>query len=167
MPRISADPVLAARTATAKQQISRVDDFVGKRMRERRIGLGLTQYQLGDKIDLSYQQILKYEHGINCISAGRLYEIACALNTPIDYFYEGYDDGETHRVSARRGKNRQLEIARNLDEIHNEKHLEAISLVARALAGRWLPKIDLTEPERLALAYVARRDPNVVYDASF
>jgi hypothetical protein len=76
---------------------------------------------------------LKYEHGINRISAGRLYAIAHALNTPITYFYAGFDE-EPRRVSPRPGRSRQLDIARYLDEIQDKQRLEAISLVVRALA---------------------------------
>jgi len=58
------------------------------------------------------------------------------LDTPVDYFYEGFDGKKPRRVSPRRGRRRQLDMARHLEEIHNDKHLAAISLVARALAGR-------------------------------
>jgi transcriptional regulator with XRE-family HTH domain len=118
------------------RRTSQVDDYVGKRMRERRTDLGLSALQIGEKLNLSFQQILKYERGFDRISAGRLYEIACALNTPITYFYEGFDDEKPRRVSAQRGRNGQFEMARHLDEIRDEKHLAAISFVARALAGR-------------------------------
>jgi transcriptional regulator with XRE-family HTH domain len=118
---------------TDRQASSPVDACVGARIRERRTDLGLTQCQLGEKIDLSTQQVLKYERGINRISAGRLYEMACALNTPIDYFYEGFDGKKARRLSAH--QRRQLDMQRHLDEIHDEKQLEAISQLIRALAG--------------------------------
>src|SRR5271170_1663112 len=121
MARLSADPLLAARAATAKQQTSLIDDYVGARVRERRTELGLSQCQLGEKIDLSTMQVLKYEHGINRISAGRLYEIACALRTPIDYFYAGFD-AEPRRIPPRPGRSRQLDIVRYLDEIPYKQH---------------------------------------------
>jgi transcriptional regulator with XRE-family HTH domain len=118
------------------RQTSLFDNFVGKRLRERRIDLGLSSHQFAEKIYLSFQQVLKYERGQDRISAGRLYQIARALNTPITYFYEGFDNEEPGQVSARRGRNKQLDIARHLDEIHDERHLEAISHVTRVLAGR-------------------------------
>jgi transcriptional regulator with XRE-family HTH domain len=71
-----------------------IDDFVGSRIRERRIMLGLTQQQLAEMIGVTYQQAHKYERGINRVSAGRL------------------------------------------AEIQNEKHQEAVSQLARVLAGR-------------------------------
>jgi transcriptional regulator with XRE-family HTH domain len=125
---------LASHAPVPRPRVTAVDGFLGARIRERRIGLGLSSYELAERIDVTYQQVHKYEHGINRISAGRLYEIACALNTPITYFYEGLDDRERDRITARQG--RQLDMARNLDGIDDKQHLEAISLVVRALAGR-------------------------------
>jgi transcriptional regulator with XRE-family HTH domain len=56
-----------------------IDDHVGRRIRERRILLGLTQGELAEMIGVTYQQAHKYEHGINRVSAGRLFEIARVL----------------------------------------------------------------------------------------
>ena len=109
------------------------DDFVGRRIRERRVMLGLTQQQLAEMIGVTYQQAHKYERGINRVSAGRLYEIARALNTPITYFYEGLGEKTPHPEAPHQRK--LLDIARNFAEIKNEKHQEAISQIARVLAG--------------------------------
>jgi transcriptional regulator with XRE-family HTH domain len=65
-----------------------IDNHVGARIRERRILLGLTQQKLAEMIGVTYQQAHKYEHGINRLSAGRLYELAGALGVPITYFFE-------------------------------------------------------------------------------
>jgi transcriptional regulator with XRE-family HTH domain len=65
-----------------------VDVHVGKRVRHRRWMLGMTQQQLGDRVGIKFQQIQKYETGMNRISASRLWEIAEALNTPVNYFFE-------------------------------------------------------------------------------
>src|SRR5712671_4145687 len=100
-----------------------IDDHVGARIRERRIMLGLTQ-----------QQAHKYERGINRVSAGRLFEIARVLNAPITYFYEGLGQDQPRPVTPH--QRMLLEIARNFAEIQNEKHQEAVSQLARALAGR-------------------------------
>jgi DNA-binding XRE family transcriptional regulator len=60
-----------------------VDLAVGRRIRQRRIMLGLTQQQMAGLIGVTYQQAHKYETGINRISAGRLYQIARALGVDI------------------------------------------------------------------------------------
>jgi transcriptional regulator with XRE-family HTH domain len=109
-----------------------IDDHVGARIRERRIMLGLTQQQLAELIGVTYQQAHKYERGINRVSAGRLFEIARVLSVPVSYFYEGIGDEGPRQVSQR--ERMMLEIARNFAEITNERHQEAVSQLARALA---------------------------------
>ncbi len=66
-----------------------VDAHVGKRVRHRRWMMGMTQQQLGDLVGIKFQQIQKYETGMNRISASRLWDIAKALDVPINYFFEG------------------------------------------------------------------------------
>ena len=110
------------------------DNHVGGRIRERRIMLGLTQQRLAEMIGVTYQQAHKYERGINRVSAGRLFEIARALSAPITYFYEGIGQEGPRQITLH--QRMQLEIARNFAEIRNEKHQEAVSQLARALASR-------------------------------
>lgn len=71
---------------------SGIDRIVGQRLRWRRRELKLTQEQLGEKLGLTFQQVQKYEKGVNRIAAGRLFEIAQVLGVTITYFYEGVDD---------------------------------------------------------------------------
>src|ERR1700731_4704727 len=96
--------------------------------------LGLTQHQLAEMIGITYQQAHKYERGINRVSAGRLFEIARALSTPITYFYEGIGEEGPRQIMPH--QRMQLEIARNFAAIRNEKHQEAVGQLARALASR-------------------------------
>ena len=96
--------------------------------------LGLTQPQFAEKIGVTFQQAHKYEHGINRISAGRLYEIARALDVPITYFYEGVGNEKPSELAPH--QRTILEMARNFTAIENEKHQEALNHVARVLAGR-------------------------------
>jgi len=65
-----------------------VDIHVGQRLRVRRSLLGLSQEKLAEAIGLTFQQIQKYERGLNRISAGRLYRFSQILQVPITYFYE-------------------------------------------------------------------------------
>ena len=115
-----------------------IDDHVGSRIRERRILLGLTQQQLAEMIGVTYQQAHKYERGINRVSAGRLFEMARALSAPITYFYEGIAGEGPQQITPR--QQMLLEIGRNFAEIKNEKHQEAMSQLARALAGAGHPR---------------------------
>jgi transcriptional regulator with XRE-family HTH domain len=72
-----------------KRSPSIIDKHVGARLRERRGILGVTQQQLGISIGVSFQQIQKYEKGLNRIGAGRLREAARVLGVSPAYFYEG------------------------------------------------------------------------------
>ena len=65
-----------------------IDHEVGRRIRRRRRLLGLTQQQLAESIGIRFQQVQKYESGANRVSASRLFEIAEALDVPVQYFYE-------------------------------------------------------------------------------
>jgi transcriptional regulator with XRE-family HTH domain len=120
----------AARRSSARTQD--IDRYVGARMRERRIMLGLTQQQLADLIGVTYQQAHKYERGINRVSAGRLFEVAQVLSVPVNYFFDGLDQENERAISPR--ERMCLELARNFGQIPNERHQEALSQLARVLA---------------------------------
>src|ERR1700694_3507237 len=92
-----------------------VDDHVGVRIRERRIMLGLTQQRLAELVGVTYQQMHKYEHGVNRVSAGRLFEIGRVLNVPVGYFFEGIGEEGVQEVPQR--NRMMLEIARNFADI--------------------------------------------------
>ncbi|WP_396273885.1 helix-turn-helix domain-containing protein [Hyphomonas sp.] len=71
---------------------SGIDRVVGQRIRWRRRELKLTQERLGELLELTFQQVQKYEKGVNRVSAGRLYEIAGVLGVPISYFFDGAEE---------------------------------------------------------------------------
>lgn len=68
---------------------SLVDAHVGRRMRQRREYLGISQSRLGQQLGLTFSQVQKYENGSNRIGAGRLYLMSRILQVPVQYFYEG------------------------------------------------------------------------------
>jgi transcriptional regulator with XRE-family HTH domain len=72
-----------------KKQASPIDVQVGTRVRLRRMLIGMSQERLGEMLGLTFQQVQKYEKGVNRIGAGRLFQVAHILGVPIDYFYEG------------------------------------------------------------------------------
>ena len=117
-----------------KKQANPIDAQVGNRVRIRRMLIGMSQERLGDLLGLTFQQVQKYEKGVNRIGAGRLFEIARALSAPISYFYEGIGQEGPRQVTPH--QRMLLEIARNFAEIRNERHQEAVSQLARALATR-------------------------------
>ena len=79
-----------------------VDIHVGTRVRQRRALLGMSQTTLGDAVDLTFQQIQKYEGGKNRISASRLVEFAKVLDVPVTHFFE---EMPANALRGRSGKN--------------------------------------------------------------
>ena len=71
---------------TKSKRATKTDVFVGCRIRAVRKDLGLSQSTIAGMLDVTFQQIQKYENGMNRISAGRLYELATALKLPITEF---------------------------------------------------------------------------------
>ena len=71
-----------------------VDVHVGKRIRHRRWMNGVTQQQLAEKVGIKFQQIQKYETGMNRVSASRLWDIAAVLTVDVSFFFEGLDDAK-------------------------------------------------------------------------
>lgn len=69
-----------------------IDVHVGQRVRQRRTLLGYSQEKLAEALNLTFQQVQKYERGANRVGAGRLYELANALDVPVTYFFEDLPD---------------------------------------------------------------------------
>ena len=110
-------PTTPRRSTSRTQDIDR---YVGARISERRIMLGLTQQQLADLIGVTYQQAHKYERGINRVSAGRLFEVAQVLSVPVNYFFDALDEENDRAISPREAF-RHLAAARVSDT--NEQDL--------------------------------------------
>jgi len=77
-----------------------IDVHVGSRVRFRRMLLGMSQEKLGEKLGLTFQQIQKYEKGINRIGASRLFDLAQVLGVSVQFFYEEAPTGEVSRFVA-------------------------------------------------------------------
>jgi transcriptional regulator with XRE-family HTH domain len=75
-----------------KKQANPIDIQVGNRVRIRRMLIGMSQERLGDLLGLTFQQVQKYEKGVNRIGAGRLFEVSRILNVPVNFFYEGVSE---------------------------------------------------------------------------
>ena len=73
----------------AKKVPNPIDKHVGSRVRMRRMMLGMSQEKLGDALDLTFQQVQKYEKGTNRIGASRLQHISQILKVPVSFFFEG------------------------------------------------------------------------------
>jgi len=71
-----------------------VDRHVGERIRARRKEIGISQQALAEKLGLTFQQVQKYERGMNRVSASKLYETAQVLSVSIEWFFLGLDTPE-------------------------------------------------------------------------
>ncbi|WP_417252861.1 helix-turn-helix domain-containing protein [Celeribacter sp.] len=88
-----------------------VDVHVGKRIRHRRWMVGMTQQQLAEKVGIKFQQIQKYETGMNRVSASRLWDIAESLSVPVAFFFEGMESSVSdHMVAQSEGVNVPADI---------------------------------------------------------
>jgi transcriptional regulator with XRE-family HTH domain len=75
-----------------------IDAEVGRRIREARLAKGLTQGQLGERMDLTFQQIQKYEKGLNSVATCRLPSLCKALDMPIINLVTGLDGKQRQRA---------------------------------------------------------------------
>lgn len=97
MLRTGAIQLLGYFTMMAKKAPNPTDKHVGARVRMRRMQLGMSQSKLGDALELTFQQIQKYEKGANRIGASRLQQISNVLQVTPAFFFEGQAD---HRVAS-------------------------------------------------------------------
>lgn len=88
---IAATPAAAQGIAMNKKTPHPVDVHVGGRVRLRRMLLGMSQDKLGEALGLTFQQVQKYEKGVNRIGASRVFEISRILSVPIQFFYDDFD----------------------------------------------------------------------------
>ncbi|MCB1531362.1 MAG: helix-turn-helix transcriptional regulator [Alphaproteobacteria bacterium] len=82
---------MAAKKRKTKGTADSVDVHVGKRLQLRRSLLGLSQEKLGEAVGLTFQQIQKYEKGLNRISSGKLFQFSKILDVPVQYFFDSLD----------------------------------------------------------------------------
>jgi len=76
-----------------------IDRKLGQRVRSRRLEIGMSQERLAELLGVTFQQVQKYEKGVNRIAASRLYDIASALQQPVSRFFEGLSQGRAAGVA--------------------------------------------------------------------
>lgn len=114
----------------------RIDQHVGERIRLRRTELGLTQEQLADALNVSYQQIQKYETGANRISASRIFEMARKLGVEMSYFFHDFslDDRGDPLPLEHGGRQRSaIELVRKFAQIDDPHVRAAIAGLVKAI----------------------------------
>jgi transcriptional regulator with XRE-family HTH domain len=117
----------------------RIDQHVGERIRLRRAELGLTQEQLAEALEVSYQQIQKYETGANRISASRIFQMARRLDVDLHYFFEGLpvEDRSEQPPLEHGGRQRSaIELVRKFAQIEDPQVRAAIAGLVKAIVDR-------------------------------
>jgi len=111
-----------------------VDVHVGQKIRHRRWLVGMTQQQLADLVGIKFQQIQKYETGMNRVSASRLWDISCALDVQPSFFFDGLQDDTDTTVEQEDMLNKKetLELLRTYYAIPESQRKRLFDL-ARAL----------------------------------
>ena len=122
-----------------------VDAIVGRRVRTRRLLLGITQTQLAQQLGVSFQQVQKYENGANRVGAGRLVQIAQVLGVPIDTLLEGLNAPTRKTVQAEDplellSTGAAVRLAQAFSQISDRQIRNAlVSLAEGIVAGRRRP----------------------------
>ena len=109
---------------------AQLNQHLGKKLRLRRTSLGLTQTQVAKAINVTFQQIQKYEKGTNGVSSARLLQLSSFLKVPIKYFFEDYQDFASNEDnSSYKDVNYSflLRIFSDLEPLQKEKLLEVLS----------------------------------------
>jgi len=126
------------------------DRYVGKRVRMRRLMIKMSQEKLADRLGLTFQQVQKYEKGVNRISASRLREMSHALQVPIQFFFEGLPEAgasgkDRHETSQKfvhdfLATSDGLALAAAFTRIDNPKVRRRIVQLVKEFAGEAVTK---------------------------
>lgn len=107
---------------------SPIDVHVGSRVRLRRTLLGMSQEKLGEALGLTFQQVQKYERGVNRIGASRLFDLARVLDVPIGFFFDDMPDamGGSNALRSRIGGFAEHQEGFEDDTLHKRETLELV-----------------------------------------
>ncbi len=111
-----------------------VDVHVGGRVRARRTLIGMSQTELGKRVGLTFQQIQKYEKGMNRIAASRLWRFSLILGRPISWFFEGIGK-QKRKVDDLLAKRETLQLVRYLSACDPDVQKHLVAMI-NAVAGK-------------------------------
>ena len=109
-----------------------IDVHVGQRVRQRRVLCGLSQMELANAMGLTFQQLQKYERGMNRISASKLWQISQVLDVPVQWFFKEFSElteKEDKRRESLHMKRETLELVRNYVAVPADVQQKFLSLV--------------------------------------
>lgn len=121
-----------------------VDVHVGRRLRFRRMMIGMSQERLGTELGLTFQQIQKYEKGTNRVGASRLYDIARVLGVDVQFFFEdlpatgptrGFDTSESAAVMEFVGSSEGHQLVTSFSSIRDPATRRRVLDLVKTLAG--------------------------------
>jgi len=130
---------------TMKKLALPTDQYVGNRVRMRRLMLGLSQTELATAVGVTFQQVKKYEKGSNRISASRLQQMSKVLNVPIPFFFEHQRKngksseavvGAPNQIDALLATRSGLALVRAFTQIKEPKLRRTIVSMVEEVAGR-------------------------------
>ena len=127
--------------STRKRRAGAEDIEIGRKIRALRLERGLSQSGLADGIDLTFQQVQKYEKGTNRVSAGRLQRIADMLNMPVMFFYGGMGAGAKKKDQRNNGltfiqTKGAMRLLRAYSEIGSRTTKYALVVLAESLRNK-------------------------------
>ena len=114
-----------------KKQANPIDGQVGNRVRLRRMLIGMSQERLGELLGLTFQQVQKYEKGVNRIGASRLFDLARVLGVAVQFFYDEAPSGAHSAGSAVPGFAEQPDESYVVDFLSSREGLELNKAFAR------------------------------------
>ena len=118
-----------------------LDAEIGRRVREARLVRGMSQTELGEALGITFQQIQKYERGLNRIGSGRLFKISQVLRLPVTYFYDGLE--EAGRAAPAAGlapaadeplASKTIRVARLLNDLPDGEIKESVFKLIRSFS---------------------------------
>lgn len=113
--------------ARRNDKTTNIDTLAGEKIKELRIATGMSRVQLAQKIDVTHQQLQKYENGSNRISLGRMVLVCQALKKPMEYFIEGAIElPDEHQRMC-------IEVSRNFLKIKSPSHRAAVNHLVKTL----------------------------------
>jgi transcriptional regulator with XRE-family HTH domain len=112
------------------------DVHIGRRLREKRVALGMSQSALAEKLGITFQQVQKYESGANRMGGSRLWDVANVLGVPVGYFFEGLGQG-TKPLASNDDlplSRQTLELARAINAIPEGEVRDQVVKLVKAFA---------------------------------
>ncbi|NWG54186.1 MAG: helix-turn-helix transcriptional regulator [Hydrogenophilaceae bacterium] len=134
-----------------------VDKRIGQKVRARRLEMNMSQERLAELLGVTFQQVQKYEKGVNRIAASRLFSIAGALDVPVSHFFDGLRASQTAGVAEDQGESflydtistpEGLQLVAMFASIKNQKVRRRVLDLVRALTEEEAARKDDEKPKK-------------------